>query len=220
MPYTIKKPYKTRKPKTSENGGLVAFDEFYEIADEKIRTDLLDGKIIRDSPAIPIHTLTVTWISGLLSTFTQEFDLGVVFGATATVRLSIYNAPEPDVLFISRKRLGIILEKYVDGPPDLCVEVISRSSRKYDRGRKFVLYAEHGVKEYWIIDPFKNTVEWFENRNGKYVQIQPDAQGCLHSKVLTGFWLKPEWLFRDSLPTFSQVMQEILGQKQSIAKGI
>jgi len=214
MPYTIKKPYKTRKQKTSANGSLVTFDEFYEIADEKTRIDLLDGKIIRDSPTIPIHTLTVTWISGLLSTFIQEFDLGVVFGATATVRLSIYNAPEPDVLFISKKRLEIIVDKYVNGPPDLCIEVISKSSRKHDRGRKFVLYAEHGVKEYWIIDPFRNTVEWFENQNGKYVQIQPDAQGRLHSKVLTGFWLNPEWLFRDSLPTFKDVMLEILGDAQ------
>ncbi len=214
MPYTIKKPHKIRKPKTSENGSLVTFDEFYEIADEKIRTDLLDGKIIRDSPAIPIHASNVSWINGLLSTFAQEFDLGVVLVATATVRLSTYNALEPDVFFISKKRRGIILEKYVDGPPDLCVEVISRSSRKYDRGRKFVLYAEHDVKEYWIIDPFKITVEWFENRNGEYVQIQPDAQGRLHSKVLNGFWLKPEWLFRDSLPTYKEVMREILGETQ------
>ncbi len=211
MHYTVKKSRKARKYKTSANGDLVTFDEFYERIDEKTKADLLDGKIIRDSPAIPIHTLIVTWISGLLSTFTQEFDLGVVFGATATVRLSIYNAPEPDVLFINKKRLGVMLEKYVDGPPDLCVEVISKSSRKYDRGRKFVLYAEHGVKEYWIIDPLKNSVEWFENRNGEFIQIQPDAQGRLHSKVLSGFWLKPEWLVSYSLPTFKDVMQEIVG---------
>jgi len=212
MPYSIKKPYKTPKQKTSLNGGLVTFDEFYELVDEKARADLLDGKIILDSPAIPRHALVVTWISGLLSTFTQKLDLGLVFGATATVRLSIYNAPESDMLFISKKRLGIMHEKYVDGPPDLCVEVISKSSRKHVRGRKFVLYAEHGVKEYWIIDPLKNTVEWFENQNGEYVQIPADAQGRLHSKVLTGFWLKPEWLFSDSLPIFKNVMQEILGE--------
>jgi len=217
MPYTIKKPHKIRKPKTSENGGLVTFDEFYEIADEKIRTDLLDGKIIRDSPAIPIHGMVVTWLSVLLHNYTEKLDLGKILTATVTVRLTVYNSPEPDIFFISKKKLGIINDKYVDGPPDLCVEVISKSSRKHDRGRKFVLYAEHGVKEYWIINPFKNTVDWFENRNGEYVQIQPDAQGRLHSKVLSGFWLKPEWLAANPLPRVLDVLQEILGQEQPLA---
>ena len=216
MPYAIKKPYKIRKPKTSENGGLVTFDEFYEIADEKIRTDLLDGKIIRDSPAIPIHGMVVTWLSVLLHNFTEKLDLGKILTATVTVRLTLYNSPEPDIFFISKKRLGIINDKYVDGPPDLCVEVISKSSRKHDRGRKFVLYAEHGVKEYWIIDPFKNTVDWFENQNGEYVQIQPDAQGRLHSKVLSGFWLKPEWLAANPLPRVLDVLQEILGDARPL----
>jgi Uma2 family endonuclease len=216
MSYTLKKPYKTLKPKISENGGLITFDEFYEIADEKIRTDLLDGKIIRDSPGIPRHGFAVTWLSGLLNVFTQELDLGVVLCATVTVRLTIYNAPEPDIFFISKKRLGIINEKFVSGPPDLCIEVISKSSRKHDRGRKFVLYAEHGVKEYWVIDPLRNTVDWFENLNGQFVSIQPDELGRLHSKVLPGFWLKPEWLFRDSLPTYKEVMREILGEARPL----
>jgi len=216
MPYTLKKPRKTRKQPASANGGLVTFEQFYKLVDEKTRADLLDGKIIRDSPAIPIHGMVVTWLTVLLHNYTEKLDLGKVLNATVTVRLTIYNSPEPDIFFISKKRLGIIIDKYVNGPPDLCVEVISRSSRKYDRGRKFVLYAEHGVKEYWIIDPLKNTVEWFENHDGEFVQIQPDAQGRLHSKILPGFWLKPEWLAANPLPVVLEVLQEILGQEQPL----
>jgi Uma2 family endonuclease len=78
--------------------------------------------------------------------------------------------------------------------------VISKSSRKIDRGRKFVLYAEHGVKEYWIIDPLRNTVEFFENQEGEWVEIKPDEQGRLYSKVLPGFWFHPKWLSKDLLP--------------------
>jgi len=152
----------------------------------------------------------------LLHNYTEKLDLGKVLNATVTVRLTIYNSPEPDIFFISKKRLSIIIDKYVNGPPDLCVKVISRSSRKYDRGRKFVLYAEHGVKEYWIIDPFKNTIDWFENQAGEFVPIQRDAQGLLRSKVLPGFWLKPEWLAANPLPVVLEVMQEILGQEQPL----
>ena len=126
-----------------------------------------------------------------------------------TVRLSVDQGPEPDVFFVSKTRLRMVGEKYVDGPPDLCVEVISKTSRRRDRGRKSVLYADHGVREYWIIDPLLNTVEFFENQNGAWKSISPDAQGRLHSRVLAGFWLKPEWL-QGELPPVLPLMQEML----------
>jgi Uma2 family endonuclease len=148
--------------------------------------------------------------------FTQQFDLGYVLGATSTVRLTIYNSPEPDIFFISKRRVGIINDRYIDGPTDLCVEVISENSRQYDRGRKFVLYAENGVKEYWIIDPLRDTVDFFENRNGEFVPIPPDEQGRLHSEVPQGFWLKPKWLAADPLPVVLKVLQEIIGPEHSL----
>jgi Uma2 family endonuclease len=216
MAYAIKKYPKGKSTKASSSNGLITFERFYELVDEKTKADLLDGFIIRDSPAIPRHGLVVSWTNTLLTDFTQRFDLGFVLGATSTVRLTIYNAPEPDIFFISKQRASIIFDKYVNGPPDLCVEVISRSSRKYDRGRKFVLYAENGVKEYWIIDPLRETVEFFENRAGEFTPISPDEQGRLHSKVLPGFWLKPEWLVADPLPVVLKVLQEILGPEQRL----
>jgi Uma2 family endonuclease len=41
----------------------------------------------------------------------------------------------------------------VRGRADLVVEVISPSSRRYDRVNKLNWYAELGVPEYWILDP-------------------------------------------------------------------
>jgi len=216
MPYVIKKSVKNTKRKRAALSKLVTFEEFYETVDEKTKADLLDGLIIRDSPAIPRHANIATWISALLRIFVDERDLGIVLGATATVRLSLYNAPEPDVLFISKNRLSMVNDKFIDGPPDLCIEVISKSSRKHDRGRKFVLYAEHGVREYWIFDPFKDTVEFFESHSGVFVHIQPDEQGRLHSHVLPGFWLKPEWLHGALLPSVPAVFEEIIGKARRL----
>jgi len=210
MAYSITKARKAQSRKAVTTKGLVTFDQFYEIVEENVKADLLDGKIIRDSPAIPRHGRLVSWFDKVLGLFTEQRDLGEVFVATTTVRLTKYQGPEPDVFFIRKSRLGIVGEKYVNGPPDLCIEVISKSSRKIDRGRKFVLYAEHGVREYWIIDPLRNTVEFYENQDGEWLEIKPDAQGRLHSKVLPGFWLKPEWLINYPLPPILKTLQEIM----------
>ena len=96
------------------------------------------------------------------------------------------------------------------------MEVLSENSRERDRGRKFVLYAEHGVREYWIVDPLRNAVEFYENLDGEWAEIKPDEQGRLHSKMLPGFWLKPEWLTSHPLPPVLKTLQEILGSEQPL----
>ena len=57
------------------------------------------------------------------------------------------------------------------GAPDLIFEIVSPSSRKLDYGIKNVIYAQSGVREYWIVDPKRKTisVNYFE---GNIVSVQ------------------------------------------------
>lgn len=57
----------------------------------------------------------------------------------------------------------------VYGVPDLVLEVLSPSTAKYDRGRKKDVYAQCGVREYWIVDPANRTVEQYFLENGQLV---------------------------------------------------
>lgn len=213
MAYTVQKKRKVSLRGLAHEEMPVTFDKYYELAEESRKVHLIDGKVIRDSPAIPKHGLVLFWIARLVGDYVEHLDLGIVNGGATAVRLTNYQSPEPDVFFISKERLAIHGENYVDGPPDLCIEVTSKSTRKLDRGRKLVLYADHGVQEYWIIDPLGNTVEIFENMNGEWRLIQPDEQGRLHSKVLPGFWLKAEGLIGETLPPVSSALQEILAER-------
>jgi Uma2 family endonuclease len=214
MAYSITKAPKAQPRKAVTTAGLITFEQFYDIVEENVKADLLDGQIFRDSPAIPRHGETCIWLLSVLTLFVQKFDLGKINGGTTTVRLSAYQGPEPDVFFVRKSRLGIIGEKYLEAAPDLCIEVISKSSRKKDRGRKFVLYAEYGVREYWIVDPLRFTIEFYENQDGEWVEILPDAEGRLHSKVIANFWLKTKWFTSvQPLPPVAQALEEILGEK-------
>jgi Uma2 family endonuclease len=57
----------------------------------------------------------------------------------------------------------------VRGRPDLVVEVISPSSRRYDRVTKLRWYAQLAVPEYWLVDPEARTLERLVLRDGAYV---------------------------------------------------
>ena len=44
-----------------------------------------------------------------------------------------------------------------------------------------------------------------------YLRIEPGASGIIHSKVLPGFWLDPEWLVQDPLPIPLEILRLIAG---------
>ncbi len=64
---------------------------------------------------------------------------------------------QPDLVFISAERCGII-RKQIWGAPDLVIEILSPDSSRYDREQKREWYARYGVRELWLVDPRKRTV--------------------------------------------------------------
>jgi Uma2 family endonuclease len=78
------------------------------------------------------------------------------------------NVFQPDVLVVLKNHLARYQEKKIVGAPDLLVEVISPSSKLYDRALKRMIYEQAGVPEYWLVDEKKQTIELFALENGKY----------------------------------------------------
>ena len=55
--------------------------------------------------------------------------------------------------------------------PDWVCEIISPSSRSYDRVSKSNTYAKHGVGYYWLIDPDAKSVEAFKLDRGAWRKV-------------------------------------------------
>lgn len=149
---------------------------------------LVDGELII-SPAPSFFHQRVIWRLGpAFVRFVEETNAGVVVGSPVDVFLSEHDAYQPDILFVAKDRQGIIEENGVHGAPDLVVEVLSPSTGYYDLTHKKRVYAEHGVKEYWIVDPIEKTVEVFENVEGTYISFaQARNEGTVPSCLLEGF---------------------------------
>jgi len=158
------------------------------------KSDLIEGVFVMASPASFDHASVQQFLITTLSNYVSARKSGVVLGENAAYRLNDDNVYQPDVSFLSNARLYLAGEVYVQGAPDLAVEVISPSSRRYDAFEKRINYARAGVREYWLVDPIERSVAIYTLEGDQFVRApQPDNQ--LHSHVLAGYWLQLDWIF-------------------------
>ena len=125
-----------------------------------VRRELVWG-VVREPPSpFRKHQGVVTQATVLLSEHVLDHKLGRVYVSPLDVVFDRKNALvlQPDVMFVSHERREI-LNDFVEGPPDLVVEVISEGSRHYDRVAKLQWYRQYGVREYWVIDPEAQEIE-------------------------------------------------------------
>ena len=152
------------------------------------------------SPASEQHEQVFGFLFSILGLFVAEHNLGIVRGSRTAMRLSDTDVYEPDILFVARSRLSIVQSTYLDGPADLVVEILSRSTAYLDRGPKLATYALSGVREVWLIDPGKRTAEFYRISGARYELLPLDADGIFRSQAVPGFWLRVEWLWEQPKP--------------------
>ena len=134
------------------------YDDYLQLPEDK-RYEILDGELyVVPAPNIR-HQRLLFRIADKLLHHTQEKKLGEVLLAPCDVILTDENIVQPDILFVSNERLGIIGEANISAPPDLVIEILSPSTRNKDLQIKRKVYAGFGVREYWIVDPDEETVE-------------------------------------------------------------
>jgi Uma2 family endonuclease len=132
------------------------------------RIELIRGEIVETNPAGPVHDDFVTY----LNTWSAENHDRLITRITSQTGLDlpeIESRPEPDVFWIRRAR-------YRDGHPraadvQLAIEV-SDSSLQKDLEIKRKMYAEVGVREYWIVDCQSRSLHIFRDpSDGDYQTV-------------------------------------------------
>lgn len=190
----------------------VSFEEYIEWLDEDTRAEWIDGRIeIMASPASIGHQNIASFLDKVLGIYIEAHDLGKLVFAPYVMRLAaIARGREPDLIFVQKDREHLITRNYLDGPADLAVEIISPESNKRDRKVKFAEYQIAGIREYWLLDPDKQTAEFYQlEAEGIYEAAALDADGFYHSQVVTGFRLRVAWLWQSPPPATIEVLREL-----------
>ena len=118
------------------------YDEFAaESPESNLPTELWDGELIMSPAPRPSHQQVVALFWQALNGFVSSHQLGKVFISPCDVVLTQSRVVQPDIIYISRARQGIIRNQ-IRGVPDLVVEVISEGSWRRDRLDKKALYEQ------------------------------------------------------------------------------
>lgn len=174
----------------------LTYQDLLEMPDDGKRYELIDGEVYMTPSPNWRHQKIVGNLFVAIRGFVGLHDLGEVAVAPIDVVFEPRNYLQPDLLFIRKERLSIVTT-HVEGSPDLAIEVLSPSRRKFDRETKLQVYGRFGVRELWYADPETEVLEILSLAPEGQYRLAQLATGdeALTSAVLPGIPLTPRQAF-------------------------
>nr|WP_296960602.1 Uma2 family endonuclease [uncultured Mediterraneibacter sp.] len=136
-------------------------EDIYALPDGQ-RAELIDGQMYFMSMPETIHQRLVLELCCAIGNYIDKNHL------TDKVCLSPFavfinnderNYVEPDLFIVCDP--SKINSKGCNGAPDFVIEIVSPSSQRMDYLTKLFKYRTAGVREYWIVNPMKETVQTY-----------------------------------------------------------
>ena len=161
--------------------------DIWDTPEDGNRYEVIDGALFVTPPPSFGHQNTIAKLLRHLLPFVAERGLGKVIPAPLGVVLDDENGVQPDIVYVSRERLGIVSERGIEGAPDLVVEVLSPRTQARDRGIKMRRYAAAGIPHYWILVPRTRSLEAYRLGERGYEQVGVYGPGStFHPELFPG----------------------------------
>jgi Uma2 family endonuclease len=124
-----------------------------------------------------------------------------IFPAPFDVRL-FYEEDESDDTVV-QPDIMVICDKNKIGPegcrgaPDMVIEILSPSNTAIEMGRKFELYRQAGVREYWVVDPENNRITAYCFNKGKILTAIYGSSGTAAVSVFPDLKIELDQVFAE-----------------------
>ena len=161
--------------------------DYFKLPETNKIIELSEGRLIISPSPTTRHQQIVNKLNFLIYSHVLNNNLGEVVTSPMDVRLWKGNIRQPDIVFMSNEHRKRITKRYF-GVPDLVMEILSKGTAKVDKEEKFQEYERAGVLEYWIVDPFKQSITIYTLENRAYkVFGEWGLSETAKSKLLDGF---------------------------------
>ncbi|THF73767.1 Uma2 family endonuclease [Cohnella fermenti] len=162
----------------------VTYEMYANMVDDEKRYEISDGVLELMSPSPTFTHQSITGVLHYILTTSCRNDY-IIVASPIDVILSDTEVRQPDLVIIHRSRMSIISNRGINGAPDLVVEVTSEHSRRRDKVKKRVVYAQYGVPEYWIVDLSNLTLEQYVLDGTRYELTEVySGDDTIHSQTM------------------------------------
>jgi len=163
---------------------LYTEEDYYNLQ-ENVRAELIEGSLIYNQAAPSrIHQTILSELHTVINNYIKSKGGSCrVYPAPFAVKLweNRKTIVEPDISVICNR--DKLTDRGCTGAPDWIIEIVSPGNSSHDYILKLNLYAEAGVKEYWIVDPVKNSVFVYYLEQGHFNAEAHSFYDCIKVNI-------------------------------------
>ena len=135
--------------------------EFMALPDDGNRYELVKGELINMGNSGALHGYIAILLSAALFGLVTSRKLGVLLDSSTAFTMKNGNKRSPDIAFFAKERLQGLEELptgFLEGGPDLVVEILSPGNTVAEIEDKIVEYFANGTRLLWVISPGQHYV--------------------------------------------------------------
>lgn len=136
-------------------------EAFMELPDDGHHYEVIDGELIDMGNSGALHGYVCSLLLAALMGYILPKKLGVILDSSTAFKMKNGNKRSPDIAFFAKERLQGIIElpsSFLEGAPDLAVEVLSPGNTVEEIDDKIAEYFENGSRLVWVISPTQHYV--------------------------------------------------------------
>ncbi|MFN5659483.1 MAG: Uma2 family endonuclease [Pseudanabaena sp.] len=134
---------------------------FMALPDDECRYEIVNGELVVMGNSGALHGYISIVLSSALFAIVSPQKLGVLFDSSTAFKMKNGNKRSPDISFFAKERFQGIADLpigYLEGAPDLAVEILSPGNTVEEISTKLVEYFENGTRLVWVINPIQHYV--------------------------------------------------------------
>ncbi len=173
-------------------------EDYYEVSVEGDRMQLVEGELVVNEPRL-VHSLLQGQLYAALFNWVGAGERRGLVSLPTDVVIDEFNVLGPDIVYVAERHRPADVRHGLARIPDLCVEVRSPGTWRYDVGAKKAAYERGGLPELWLVDDRSETLLVFRRSspdgNAFDVALELTPGDVLTSPQLPGFALAMDDLF-------------------------